>query len=79
MERVRSALERRAVPHPDSDVAGVVTISCGVAYTTGTGQAAVQDCLRRSDDAMYRAKAAGRNRVVTGIDSSLDAISDQVA
>jgi two-component system cell cycle response regulator len=41
-----------------------VTISIGVAASGGTGDVS-QTLLRRADEAMYEAKSAGRNKVIT--------------
>ena len=40
----------------------LVTISIGAA-SSAPGQLGPEDLLRRADDALYRAKGAGRNRV----------------
>ncbi len=61
LERVRAGVERMAIPgrgdHP------IVTISCGVAELDLSTDQSPEDCLRRADAALYRAKAAGRNLV----------------
>lgn len=49
--------------HPASAVADRVTFSAGLA-TRRADDLRAQDLLRRADDALYRAKAAGRNRCV---------------
>ena len=56
-ERLRSAIERTAF-----DNAGSVTISLGVACYPEHGTD-IHDALALADAALYRAKAAGRNRV----------------
>ncbi len=61
--RIRLALAKRALVHPDSDVAPFVSLSCGVAYTPPGGAEPIQDWIHRADEALYAAKAAGRNRV----------------
>ena len=43
------------------DVIGEVTVSIGVAETTGGSP---ETLLRRADEALYQAKHAGRNRLV---------------
>ena len=56
-EKVRAAIEAAACP------AGlVVTTSIGVAF--GSGELPPQSLVARADQALYEAKAAGRNRVV---------------
>lgn len=62
-ERFRSAVEGLQIPHPYSDVAGVVTISAGVAAGDGTTADSASRLLADADDALYRAKHAGRNCV----------------
>ena len=42
----------------------VSTISVGLAQLRGSGESFAA-CLRRADEALYAAKNAGRNRVVT--------------
>lgn len=45
------------------DVAGVVSLSIGVAGLAETGSETDEALLRTADDALYRAKAMGKNRV----------------
>jgi two-component system chemotaxis response regulator CheY len=58
-ERLRAAVERLALPHP---AGGVITVSAGVA---GLDDKACEpeQVFERADQALYRAKDAGRNRV----------------
>jgi diguanylate cyclase (GGDEF)-like protein len=61
-ERLRQAVAALAIPHDASSVAPVVTVSIGVA----TGEAddnGGDHLVSAADAALYRAKAAGRNRV----------------
>ena len=62
VERVRSAVERLAIPHA-AVPAGVVTLSVGVAAYQPGDAATVEELLEQADAALYRAKSAGRNRV----------------
>ncbi|MCA9592591.1 MAG: diguanylate cyclase [Myxococcales bacterium] len=67
-ERARRSLCRRPIQTSEGDLE--ITASFGVA-TTGPAQFCLgKDLLRAADMAMYRAKAEGRNRVVTA--ASLD-------
>jgi diguanylate cyclase (GGDEF)-like protein len=65
-ERMREAVEALAIPHPGLEPGGVVTVSAGVAYFEGDHGEDVAGLLERADAALYQAKEAGRNRVVTG-------------
>lgn len=51
-----------AIPHPDSDIAAHVTISGGITTCVADGSTTAEGLLMRADDALYNAKAHGRNR-----------------
>jgi diguanylate cyclase (GGDEF)-like protein len=56
------AVEARAIAHPSSPVAAVVTVSLGVAACTPFEQSSATDLIAQADAALYRAKNEGRNR-----------------
>ena len=59
-ERIRKAVEHAAIPHPGRPgPETVVTLSVGVAAAEGD----VEGFLLAADDALYKAKSAGRNRM----------------
>lgn len=62
-ERIRRAVAELHMPNADAPGTHTVTISIGGA-TTGTGYHAVAAMLKQADQALYRAKGGGRNRVV---------------
>jgi diguanylate cyclase (GGDEF)-like protein len=59
-ERVRSNLQERALVHAGSSVSPCLTVSMGIAMA---GSDTLAEFLSRADQALYRAKAEGRNRV----------------
>jgi diguanylate cyclase (GGDEF)-like protein len=64
-ERLRKACESRGIPHPASSVASTVTISLGVASRVPGETMSSQVLVQEADEALYRAKREGRNRVGT--------------
>jgi diguanylate cyclase (GGDEF)-like protein len=64
MERLRAALQAQGLPHAKADVAGVVTISVGVASRVPQQGESSASLVQAADAAMYQAKHQGRNRVV---------------
>jgi len=62
-ERLRAAVQVCALEHQHSDVAPVVTVSIGLAVMEPGEPVEFETLYRQADEALYRAKAAGRNRV----------------
>jgi diguanylate cyclase (GGDEF)-like protein len=62
-ERMRQAVEALGIPHPLGEPSDVVTVSVGVAARDHTHAGGVSKLLSAADDALYRAKNEGRNRV----------------
>lgn len=62
-EKARATVEAMAIPHPASGIASCITVSIGVAAINPTRDAPVADLLKAADEALYRAKQGGRNRV----------------
>ncbi len=61
-ERLRSVVEQHVFKYDDKPYP--VTISLGVATTTGGGAVTPTDLIREADEKLYEAKRQGRNRVV---------------
>ena len=61
-EQLRHRVEELGLPHRSSTVAKVVTISCGVATLVPEREDDIEALVRLADEALYRAKQAGRNR-----------------
>jgi diguanylate cyclase (GGDEF)-like protein len=67
-EDLRRLIEQQPFPGRERQPLGRVTISVGVAEFPSDG-AAARELIERADAALYRAKAAGRNRVCSRGDS----------
>ncbi len=63
-ERLRRAVETAAIDHPDPDLGPHVTLSLGVASRVPTADEQPERLIEQADQALYRAKHAGRNRVM---------------
>ena len=62
-ENVRQAVEKLAIPHEGNSAAPHVTVSLGVVTRYATEFDAPGKIVELADQALYRAKEAGRNRV----------------
>jgi len=62
-ERMRAAVKALAIPHGTSKVADVVTVSVGVAASIPSQPRQPGTLVKAADQALYQAKANGRNRV----------------
>jgi diguanylate cyclase (GGDEF)-like protein len=63
-EKLRIGVEGLGLPHKRSSAAVCLTVSIGVACTLPDGAPSAEDLLQRADERLYRAKKAGRNRVI---------------
>jgi len=63
-ERLRSAIVALAYPHASTTTGAHVSVSIGLASIHPERRRAPHDLLRAADQALYMAKAAGKNRVV---------------
>lgn len=63
-ERIRINIEALGIPHAHNTAAPVVTTSIGMMIVSEDHTETPNAIYRATDDALYRAKEAGRNRVV---------------
>jgi diguanylate cyclase (GGDEF)-like protein len=66
-EAARRAVERLRIPHEHSLGAPVVSISGGVAVLSGQFRESAEELIARADQALFRAKHLGRNRIVSDV------------
>ena len=63
MDRVRQSVASLQIPHPKAAGSPFVTISVGVSILAAAPAESIDSWIRRTDAALYAAKALGRNRV----------------
>lgn len=61
-QRIRRQLAEKALPHPQSDVSRVVTLSLGAAVLSQNEDSEPNDLVNRADRALYRSKTNGRDQ-----------------
>jgi diguanylate cyclase (GGDEF)-like protein len=61
---IQKAIAKLAIPHDNSDVSDLVTLSIGIASLIPTLERSPEDLISRADQAMYEAKNRGRNRAI---------------
>ncbi|MHA7272677.1 GGDEF domain-containing response regulator [Arthrobacter sp. TMT4-20] len=66
VERIRSGIESLAIAHTGNPLR-VLTISAGISTFTADHAVSSGQLLKEADDALYSAKAAGRNRVASSL------------
>ncbi len=62
-EKIRRSVEAMGIEHRPSSLGGKVTVSVGVAVLVPTAAMKQEKLLELADQALYRAKQAGRNQV----------------
>lgn len=63
-EQLRKAVQEMGIAHEKSPMDRVITVSIGVATSIPEDESSYANLLQWADEAMYRAKALGRNRVI---------------
>jgi len=64
-KKLHHAVRDIAIPHEVSPGPRIITISVGVASIIPSADSSPDELIRRADEALYRAKAGGRDRVET--------------
>lgn len=63
-ERIRAEIEALGIEHQSSSVASCITVSLGISYSLPGKTDKLAKSLEQADQALYKAKLAGRNRLV---------------
>lgn len=77
-ERIHFMLTERAIPFPDSPVAGHVTVSIGVSAMLPVRNAKQSTLVKQADEGLYMAKEAGRNQTACVAPLRLISLKDHV-
>lgn len=72
-ERIQANLRQQAIPHGQSEVSPIVSISLGIASLVPNTASSPQRLLELADQALYAAKHQGRDRFMTALNFPLSA------
>lgn len=61
-EHIQQAIRSLAIPHTQSEVSEIITVSLGIASVIPTPELSPDDLITRADQALYAAKQQGRDR-----------------
>ena len=64
IENLRQAINNLNIPHPDSPIKDHVTVSLGSITIEYSCNLSIQTAMKKADEALYEAKANGRNQAV---------------
>lgn len=67
-DRIRSSLTEAAMPHEASDTSDILTVSMGLAWAEPSSSDSMDALIEAADEALYAAKAGGRNRYSETVD-----------
>jgi diguanylate cyclase (GGDEF)-like protein len=71
-EEIQEHLQQLAIPHEPSSVSSSVTCSMGIACTIPNQAISAETFVSTADEAVYQAKARGRNRIVVNAFTQLN-------
>ncbi|MFT5133753.1 MAG: diguanylate cyclase (GGDEF)-like protein [Gammaproteobacteria bacterium] len=63
-EKIRTAIEKRAIPHDASEVSNIITVSMGVTTIKPDREIYSATLIAEADKLLYQAKREGRNKIV---------------
>jgi diguanylate cyclase (GGDEF)-like protein len=63
-DKLRGTIEILRIPNKGSGVSEYVTVSCGIVTVIPSKEQSIREVIKLADDALYEAKANGRNQVV---------------
>jgi diguanylate cyclase (GGDEF)-like protein len=64
-QRIKAAIADQTIPHKSSSVSEQITLSMGIMTVTPHVMMEMTDFIRRADQALFKAKSEGRDRIVS--------------